>query len=394
MNINQINFTKSALTALPAALSSKRYTVYDRRRRGLCLLVTATGVKTFYVLRKFRRRTERVLVGRFPDTTVEQARRRAGQVNSAMDAGTNPNELKRKERGELTVDDLFQDYLVRHVRQHNRRPDKAEYNYAKYVSRLGNRKLSAVTRPDLRDWHAKLGEDHGTRTANIGLTLLRAMFNRARDWELFTAENPTNGIRKYHENSRERFLLPDEVKRFLVSLRADPDPDARDFFLVLLFTGARKYDVLKMRWHDLNLGSGVWVIPDTKIGEAVTIPLSEPALAVLRERSESRDGEWVFPGSGKTGHFVEPKKAWARILKRAGIEGLWMHDLRRTLGSWMAGTGANLSVIGKALGHRNLTTTTRYARVDLTPIRIATEAAAAALLIADAAPPKPQQAAG
>ncbi|MGH9664459.1 MAG: site-specific integrase, partial [Bryobacteraceae bacterium] len=176
-------------------------------------------------------------------------------------------------------------------------------------------------------------------------------------------------------------LHPDEIKRFLEALRAEADSDARDFFLLLLFTGARKSEVLRMRWGDVNLESGVWTNPDTKTGDAVTVPLSAPALAVLTARTDGGRPEWVFPSSGATGHLVEPKKAWTRILKRAAIQGLWMHDLRRTLGSWMAATGANLSIIAKALGHKNLTTTTRYARLDLDPIRRATQTAADAMML-------------
>jgi hypothetical protein len=257
----RINFTKAALAALPTAAPGQRYSVYDHRRRGLCLLTTSRGVKTFYVLRKYKGRTERVLVGRFPETTIEQARRRAGQVNSALDGGINPNELKRQERGELTVHALYLESMERHARPHNRRPDKAEYHYAKYLSEWGAHRLSTVTRADVQSWHARLGRNHGTRTANIAVTLLRSLFNRAKDWEFFAGENPTRGIRKFKEHSRERFLHPDEIKRFLEALRAEVDTDARDFFLLLLFAGARKSDVLRMRWCDVNLESGVWTIP-------------------------------------------------------------------------------------------------------------------------------------
>ena len=94
---------------------------------------------------------------------------------------------------------------------------------------------------------------------------------------------------------------------------------------------------------------------------------------------------WVFPGIGKSGHYSNPTPAWKRILKRACIEdprGTWIHDLRRSMGSWQAATGANLSIIGKTLNHKNVSTTAIYARLDIDPVRESMEKAAAAMLTA------------
>jgi integrase len=87
----------------------------------------------------------------------------------------------------------------------------------------------------------------------------------------------------------------------------------------------------------------------------------------------------VFPGPGKVGHFVGPRKPWARILKRAGLKDLRLHDLRRTLGSWQAMLGSSLLTIGASLGHRDLNTTAVYARLNLDPVRKSVESAVAAI---------------
>lgn len=91
---------------------------------------------------------------------------------------------------------------------------------------------------------------------------------------------------------------------------------------------------------------------------------------ILRRReSHKNESPWIFPGIGKIGHFADPKKAWKRILEKSHIQNLRIHDLRRSLGSWQAATGANLSIIGKTLGHKNTSTTAIYARLNLDPIR-------------------------
>lgn len=84
----------------------------------------------------------------------------------------------------------------------------------------------------------------------------------------------------------------------------------------------------------------------------------------------------------KTGHLKEPRKGWERILERAKISDLRIHDLRRTLGSWQAKTGASLSVIGKSLNHKHTATTAIYARLDLDPVRESVETATSAILSA------------
>ena len=90
----------------------------------------------------------------------------------------------------------------------------------------------------------------------------------------------------------------------------------------------------------------------------------------------------MFPADSKSGHLVEPRAAWRRILGNAGIENLRMHDLRRTLGSWQANTGASLQVIGKSLGHKNARTTEVYARLAFEPVRESVDRATQAMLAA------------
>lgn len=114
---------------------------------------------------------------------------------------------------------------------------------------------------------------------------------------------------------------------------------------------------------------GLWTIPKTKNGEAHTIPLVSQALEILKIRIQNKKNEWVFASHSKSGHFSDPKKTWKRTLERAGISDLRIHDLRRSLGSWQASTGASLVIIGKTLAHRNVGTTSIYARLNIDPVR-------------------------
>jgi integrase len=104
---------------------------------------------------------------------------------------------------------------------------------------------------------------------------------------------------------------------------------------------------------------------------------------LLKDRKvECGDSQWVFPGNGASGHLANPDKAWKRILSRAGIKdirGTWIHDLRRSMGSWQANTGASLAIIGKSLNHKNVNTTAIYARLAMDPVRESMEKAAGAM---------------
>lgn len=92
----------------------------------------------------------------------------------------------------------------------------------------------------------------------------------------------------------------------------------------------------------------------------------------------------VFPGQNGVGHLHDMKRAWARIRVRAGIQDVRFHDLRRTVGSWLAGSGESLQLIGKVLNHRDVSTTAIYARLNLGPVRLALERHASKMLEAAA----------
>jgi integrase len=188
--------------------------------------------------------------------------------------------------------------------------------------------------------------------------------------------------------ARERFIMPgDEFERFAEAVNEEPKELFRDFFWMCLFAGARKSNILAMEWDQIDLNLMTWRIPITKNGSPQTIPLTPNAMALLERRLEAddKDEQWVFPAdrasskTGERGHLIDPKKAWARILERAQIKDLRIHDLRRTAGSYMAIKGVSVAIIGKALGHRSPNSTAIYARLTEVPARQALEQAQAAM---------------
>ena len=368
MASHHLNFTKAALVKAPAAKKGSKDYYYDEREKGLVMAVTPTGTKTFFLYKRIEGKPERLLLGRFPDISIENARKLATAAKGEIAVGANPQKDKRAIRDEMTFGALFADYMEKYSKVHKRSWKYDEREVNKFLSRWMKRKISSFDRPEIERFHAKIGKENGLYQANRLLERIRSIFNKAIDWG-WAGPNPATGIKKYKEKSRDRFLQPDELPRFFEALANEPNEVARDFFMISLLTGARKSNTLAMCWKDINFSSATWRIELTKNGDAQTVHLPRQAIDILTERKWKSESPWVFEGKGETGHLADPKKAWARILEEANINDLRIHDLRRTLGSYQAATGANGYIIGKSLGHRSQQSTAIYARLNLDPVR-------------------------
>lgn len=382
----KINFTMAAIERLKPITGGRRW-VYDDKTPGLTVLVTPTGSKAFYWLKKINGQTERFRLGGFPDLTVDTARTLATRHNADASKGVNPADLKRKDRGELTLGTLWELFLEFHA------PRKKASSIAedrrlwkRYLESWQTRKLSSITNADVRKWHSRLGSDHGKYAANRALALLSMLFSVAKDHGEWKQLNPCEGVKKFAEKSRDRFLQPDEVPAFLNALDALPDQQAANVFRLCLFTGARKGNVLAMRWEDIDLAGATWNIPDTKANDSQLVALVPEAVELLTTMEKTRTGSpYVFPVSRagcQTGHLQNVQKHWKALTDAAGLPPLRVHDLRRTLGSWQALQGASLQIIGKGLGHKHNTTTQRYSRLTLEPVRQSMAKAVSAIVAA------------
>lgn len=402
----KINFTLTTLRALPSAPKGKQVCVYDQNTPHLQLLVTENGAKTFYWYGRLAGRPQRLKLGRFPEIGIENARKLAAKASGDIAGGGNPVKAKRAARAEMTLGEAWTWFLENHAKLKKRTWKDDEGRYSLHLAEWANRRLTEITTADAQRLHSKLTKDGHPTNANRVLALLSVLYNKARMLG-HTGGNPAEGVERNRESSRERFLQADELPRFFAALdsmptRFDPqtgekidDPNGaawRDFFKLLLLTGARSGNVKSMRWADINLERGEWKISsqEFKSGYGMTVHLSAEAIAILKGR-ENNGSDFVFPGPGKTGHIQEPRKAWEAVLKRAKLSGLRIHDLRRSLGSWQAATGASLPVIGKSLGHRNVATTAIYARLNLDPVRESVNTATAAMMAAVNDGQKPAQ---
>jgi len=444
MSKNTINFTKENIDSLPLPEAGKRTTYKDSKEHGLQLRVTSNGVKTFCVFRwvKLDNKPERVTLGRYPDMSIEKARNDARKVNVAIAENKNPNDAIREQKAEATFNELFKTYLERWAKPHKKTWDEDIRQFKNYIetgSPLTKKKLSRITRTDIATLHSAIGKTRPI-TANRVLALISSVFGRAAEWGLWDKANPAQGIRKFPEKSRDRFIQSDELPVFFESLAMETSEQLQDYFMLLLLTGVRRSNLMAMRWDEISFERKEWRIPETKNGTPQVILLDDGQGVIMRiletrkatAKENQNKSPWVFPSNSVTGHLVEPRKGWERVLTRAeifqfigliaehegwdseqiqqakneaninlakslqhyrkqaeelkldistiGFADLRIHDLRRTLGSWMAGTGASTVMIGRQLNHKSPSATAIYSRLQQDPVKEARNKAVSAML--------------
>jgi integrase len=384
-----IRFGKIALQGLALPPAGKRLTIYDTKVSKLALRVTAAGAKTFYVVKRAGTEMAWVKLGTFPEMTVEKAQAEAERILGEFATGANPAQARRAFKAEPTLTEFFAEYGTRHgAKKLAWAADQQRFR--DYLQKpLGDRKLTTITRAMVA--RSRFGRGEGRQGGGDRAQHPCAGIGHVQQGDRVGLSRHQPGARRQRCRAevvtRDRFLQPDELPRFFAALAEEPNATMRDFILLALLTGARRANVCAMHWREIDLAAGNWRLSVTKNGTPQTVTLCPEAVEILKARQESTAGGYVFPGTGATGHMVEPKKGVVRIMERAGIpygrneaDGVTLHDLRRTLGSWQARTGASLAIIGKSLNHKSQQATAIYARLDLDPVRASVNTATAAML--------------
>jgi integrase len=368
-----MKITKAVVERAKAPDSGQAF-IRDEELTGFALRITAGGVKSFVWEGRVKGRMRRLTVGQYPFVSVLFARQKALATKAAVAEGKDPSAERKSLNAESTFAILASRYLNEYAQPHKKswREDKRRIE-AHLLPRFGTRRMSDIQPDEIVAMQQTIKRDRGLYESNRVAVLIRTMFNVARDLRLYTGENPAGRIKLFQEEKRERFLSPVELLRVNEALTKEPNKYWRAYFPLSLLLGTRKTELLSVRWADVDLEQGTLRLPITKAGRAHLLPLPTPARELLRALPSRGRSEWVFPGNGATGHLVEVKSAWTRIRTAAKVPDARVHDLRRTLGSWLAAQGHSLPLIGRALNHSNVSTTQVYARLDLDPVREALE---------------------
>ncbi|MCW9046274.1 MAG: site-specific integrase [Alphaproteobacteria bacterium] len=399
--------------------TDKDYFIWDDQVKGFGVRVFPSGAKR-YIAQTFRlKKTTRVVIGKYGTLAFEEARNRAKKIINDIDDGINPNDIKKSERQSPTITQLAERFQLEYIPSHCKKSTQVEYLHAlkKYIlPALGTLKVLKLTRDDVSDMHHAMRDT--PYQANRTLGVLSKMLNQAEVWGYRPdRSNPCYHVKKYKEQKRERYLLPDE----LICLRKvfeDEEkfaPSATNAFRLLIFTGARLSEIQTLKWSYIQ-GDRI-MLPDSKTGSK-TLHFGKAALGILGQIERIEGNPYVITGKQEGAHLTDMQKPWRRIRKSAtvlywrdycdeasklvlrhqerdgmlptwqacqdaaektnislptGLSDIRIHDLRHTFASGAVMMGESLPMIGKLLGHTQPQTTARYAHLADDPLRSAVQ---------------------
>lgn len=360
---------------------------WDDKPVGMGIRIYPSGRKAFVVSYRNANGVKRLTtLGDFGVLTLDEARKQARRALMSVDDKGDPVDDKRKQRLEAktgSVEAMFRAHVEARTKDPHRpmkRPESVLWYGDKFVfPRFGTRPWRDVRRSEVREWHAGIKSAYNS---NRSLQALRAAYywrlwqeddsagNRKRESD---TRNPCAGIDMRPETRRQVRLELAELPKLEAAIDAETDdPYLGAFFRFVLATGCRRSEALKVLWRDVTASDVTF--RDTKGGSDHSVPLSNYAVTLLKGLPRLNDNPYVFVGRVPGTHLVAPSKAWQRIRKRAGIEHVRIHDLRRTFGSWLGDAGFTSKQIGATLGHKSDITSRVYMALGEKSTRAAVDA--------------------
>ncbi|BDZ74380.1 recombinase [Methylophaga marina] len=387
--------TPAIATKLSQQQTDKHFEVTDTIIAGFKLKRYISGTMTFslmYTAPDGRRL--RYTMGSYPALSVPAARKLAEQLYAQVKLGRDIQREKQAAREIKPVpklgDFICDTYLPWFTAHHKAPKAKLPFNQFKH---LFGKQLDKVTAWDIESWRSKRHKEGlSASTSNRYIGTIKAMFNRAVEWEIIQ-QNPISKVKKQKSDSRAiiRYLTSDEEQRLRATLRSRDRrltesnpfytggrftrleailggfPDhVHPMVLLLINTGMRRGEMFNLRWQDVDfINKRITVVGNTsKTGQTRYIPLNKEAFRVLDvwHKQTKRSSGCVFVG--KNGErFTNIDKAWKVLLRDAQIQDFRLHDLRHHFASRLVSAGIDLNSVRELLGHTDIKMTLRYAHL-------------------------------
>ena len=341
-------------------------------------VVVSRKSKTFMFRGVFNGKKISTTLGKYPEMSLDQAINIVLAFQNKLKMGINPiDEIKKIENIPTLAHFFYKVYLP--LAKLNKKSWKDDVSRFKnhIEPTLGNIQLNQITSAMLSDLMLEIKtEDRANATVNRSRALLSSMFNVAFEREIIEQSPMTRVKKLVEQNQIERYLSDDELKRLMNVLANHHAHDIDNQIIVgivemLLLTGARKGEVLNLKWSDLDENNHLWKLNENKSGKPRIIQLNSQAQQIIRRMS--RKYLYVF-ANPKTGlPFNDIRKTFQKILDVAQIENFRIHDLRHNFASMAVNNGCDIYVVQHLLGHASPTTTQRYAHLRQDTLRNASE---------------------
>jgi integrase len=335
----------------------KQVEFFDKKQPGLGLRIGKSGKRSWFIMYRIKGHREKkrlTLRKKYPQLSLKKAREEAKAILTEADQGHNPAGEKQKLKRAPTLEDLSNEYLEKYA-VHKKNLYEDQRIIAKdLIPAWGSHKAKEIKRRDILRLLDRITDRGAPIQANRTLALVRKIFNWGISRDL-VKNNPCLQVKMpAKENQRDRVFSEDEIKALWGTFE-QVGPTMECLFKLHLSTAQRGGEVMSMRWRDVDLDSGWWVVPAeySKNGLAHRVPLSELAINILKQMEAiSGSNDWVFPSPvKKCGHIRNVQKTALRIRKYSGVSDFKPHDLRRTAASLMTGIGIPRLTVSKILNH-------------------------------------------
>jgi integrase len=362
-----VKLTKRVVDAVAVPAAGQTF-VRDTELKGFALRVTAADVRAFVVEKRIEGKVRRITLGRYGELTVEQARRAAQALLGQVAMGQNPIGEKERERlRAITLAHAFADFK----RVRGKLKARTLYDYERLMAVAladwQTRPLVAITKDLVAKRHRELGESRGEAYANLAMRFLRSLLNfaLARYEDGFgsplLAENAVRRLTQtrawFHTSRRQTVIKPHELPAWyqaVGALRSESSPFAHtvaDYLVTLLLTGLRRGEAARLTWDRVDLKDASLRIVDTKNREPHFLPIAPFLAELLARRARGARSAYVFPGEGRAGFLVEPKRYVAKVIELSRVA-FTLHDLRRTFITVAESIGVPPYALKRLVNHR------------------------------------------
>lgn len=341
----------------------KRYSVKDKLNNGLFIEVKESGVKSWHYRYSLAGKQERLVIGRYPDLSLKDARQIRDESASLVAKGISPKQDKAKPKGIL-----FKDYGERYLKEVIKKDRKDPYNMVLCLSNdiypmMGHIPLDQISIEDIRRTIWRKKEQGYDAAANQVRGLLKRMFDYAMTLGL-VPYNPVLAIPSRHVHKakpRDRYLSTNEIRTYYTTLLNSRIYRPRKLGLLLsLLTLVRKSELLRAKWEHIDFDSRIWLIPETKADSAtghsreMVVYMSDQVIEIFKELKAIAGNEpFVFVGRKSGTHISHNafNTAQKAALALTDLPPFTVHDLRRTASTHLNEQGFNSDAIEACLNH-------------------------------------------
>jgi integrase len=383
--LNEFDMDKSYINdeyvaQLICPTDKSHFEVFDANLKGFYVDVQPSGHKCFRLRHRVNAKLRVTTLGNALLISADQARKMAVKVLAGQSFGHEINglELMGSDQSSIavlmgeTLESFFLEKYIPYVKSYKRSWNTDLSMIRNHlVPQIGRRSMRYLSPPDVAIFvdHMKQ-KGYAIGTINRALVLLRYGFELAIRWKEPGVEvNPVKEIKNIKDDNKlERYLCDKQAKVLMQAVAQSSNAMLQHIVLFLIYTGARKNEVLQACWQDVDWQKSSWRIPKTKSGKVRHVPLSRGALELLNKLQNQtkldhmgKRAIFANPETGKP--FISFFYSWNSARVRAGMPEFRIHDLRHSFASYLVNAGRSLYEVQELLGHADIKTTSRYAHL-------------------------------